>query len=213
MRLSINETTTVALKACRGCQLYEGLAEDAARAVAWASERGLPGLKWLLQALRAEETDVQPRSFQEEDGSWRIAHAKVLVHTPSAVDLLLAGATKVTLEDVSNSELALSFAGRAAADFGVAVELMWSGVGLMIITKNGVNNQSVLDELVDKSKYTVQLRLLKATPDIASMNRLPSVEIPEVLYDDLNTLGARTYVEATDASRRLGAGAGLVDTD
>ena len=142
MRLSVNETATVALKACRGCQLYEGLAEDASRAVAWASERGLPGLKWLLQALRAEETGVRPRSFQEEDGSWRIAHAEVLVHTPSAVDLLLAGANKVTLEDVSTSELVLSFAGRAAADFGVAVELMWSGAGTTTITNDGIGDQS-----------------------------------------------------------------------
>ena len=213
MRLSVNETATVALKACRGCQLSEGLAEDASRAVAWTSERGLPGLQWLAHALGEEAASAQPRSFQEEDGSWRVTHAKVLIHTPSAIDLLLAGAPKVTLEEVRNSELVLGFAGRAAEDFGIAIELIWSGAGTTIVTKDGVGDQFILGELADAPTYTVQLRRVDATPEVAPLTRLPGVEIPEILYMDLNTLGARTYVEATEASRRLGAGAGLVDTD
>ena len=213
MRLSVNETATVALKACRGCQLSEGLAEDAARAVAWASERGLPGLQWLATCFRPKRPASGLAHFRKrtEAGESRMQKCWYTRLAPSTCYSPGPQKSRSKTSQPANSCSAL----RAEPPQTLESRLNLCGAAwyVTIITNDGIGNQSVLDELAEKSKYTVQLRLLDATPDIASMSRLPSVEIPEILYDDLNTLGARTYVEATDASRRLGAGAGLVDTD
>lgn len=40
-----------------------------------------------------------------------------------------------------------------------------------------------------------------------------SVTVSDLLWDQLNTLAAKTYVPATEASRLAGAGAGLTDND
>ena len=53
MSWSLGETSALALKATRGAGLSWGLAEEAAGAVAWLHERGLPGVAALCSYLGA----------------------------------------------------------------------------------------------------------------------------------------------------------------
>jgi len=106
---------------------------------------------------------------------------------PAAIDLLLAGENAVTIRPPPPASLLAALVKDANQTHGVSV----------VIRK--LPNAALLE-----------FSMTEAPP---SKRRTGSVEVEDSIWSRLNTLAAKTYVPATEASRSQGAGANLDDND
>ncbi len=214
---SLNELEAETKKAIRGAGLSWGLAEDGSRAVRWLAAHGVDPLPALSDVLgRHDRGDRITSAFtMTETGRWT-ADAPICPITLG-----------VTLCDYADRLTANAFvAGPVARPLLLAP---FVAAAARVIRRplqcdlNGV--QIVLDEYGDPSG---DLSLLEASDDaevrcaVIDRQRLGSqvkagsthgVATDPQSWVRLASYVHRTYVPASERSRREGAGAGLIDND
>jgi hypothetical protein len=212
--LSLGELEATARKAARGTGYAWGLADDAGRAVRGMAEIGLDGAELLVRLARA----VAPRPQQ----SLAPQHLEDLwVSDKGPLCPIRAGAALCDLaRSLPESGMAvtgvlvpglfLPFAADVARLRDGPVTVSWRG-GIVGIGPEGLPRASGILKLVDVDEADLFLHpggtALPAAPAETRAHPDPAA------WEALIGLAHRTYAPATEASRRLGAGAGLRDDD
>lgn len=196
MILSLGEVEALARKAARGAGLSWGMAEEAGRAARWLCAQGLDGCGLLLAALR------------RADGGGP-GTCPLLAGAALSDDAAALSAAPVTLRAVVAPALLLPFAADAAAALGRPVSLAWGGVGAV------ADGAALALQCGDDAALAAAADVI-VTPGARMPPALPrhsrAAPDPET-WAALTALADRTHAPATDASRLLGAGAGLSDND
>ncbi len=213
---SLNEIEHTARKAARGRGLPWGIADETGKAVRCLHQLKWDGIVQLIQVLDRQDVEsVSLRLPEYRCGIWKSKSGKLnpLLAGPSLCDFMDSRVSlRVEIENVVCPLLLAGFLANAISGYGNAVRLSWSNVSLEIffnqIEIHG--NQEDLDSGLEHHVVCEQ---------IACMDRPPaSVQASQVWVDDaswvrLENYAKLTHVEATDASRNTGAGAGLLDND
>ncbi len=211
MSYSLNEVQAMAKRAARGAGLDWGMAEEAAWAARWLCRAGLPGVEILSHLLVRRQSQDGTLATRDQSTIWtaRQGDLSPLFAGPalsdSMVDLLHG---PFRLQAVRQPLMLLPFASSAATQLDRVVALRWDG-GEASVGQPGLCLTGTAPDLADvevaclSPHRDTELHALthtRADPDPAAWNRL-------------GNLAHATYAPATEASRRLGAGAGLSDND
>jgi len=211
MSYSLNEVEALSKRAARGAGLDWGLAEEAAKASRWLCAQGFDGCRVLANLLTADHVAGRPVALE---GEWHAANGSLCpVRTGAALSdcATQVGAQGVKILDLAHPLFILPFVAAAARKTNANLQIHWSGV---TITTNG--HHVDLTASTDGNVYVEQVEHIEITlaPCFAKSARHTVRAKPHSLVlDQLNSLAALTYAPATEASRRLGAGAGQSDND
>ncbi|MGX9355584.1 DUF3726 domain-containing protein [Roseobacteraceae bacterium S113] len=211
MTYSLNEVEAHAKKAARGGGYDWGVAEEAGKAVRWLASHGLPGAAALAAHLDLLADDGPPQAL---DGDWFSATGALCPLTAGAAlndcaDLLNV-AHGQTMKTVTQPLLVVPFAAWAALQIKAQLTVVWDSVAA---TTNGYDLHIEGSEDDLNAPQTTALRCSLAHSNHALVAPGSRGKICPKVWAKLNTFAQRTYAPATEASRLLGAGAGVSDND
>jgi hypothetical protein len=202
MQPSLNEIEIESRKAARGAGLAWGLAEEAGHAVAWLVERGVNALPALLDVLAAYQTG-------DTIGDPLLAGMAIADRAQ-----MLAEGEELAYLQIRQPVLLVPFMAMAARLAGRSIVLQYED-GVWSV-RPGREDAGLLAAAVKKPRIVaVKCRAeelpLRGTVEPPPVMRL---EIADQTWASLELLAHRTYVAASEESRRLGAGAGSgIDND
>ena len=177
-----------------------GTADDIARAGAYGAGLGLPVCAEILGGLKVQRPDVEI-----QDGALIWKGVVDLTAIASSVDMLQSGQVQcVSAEDIAAPSLA------SVMPVILAPELTFqiSAAGLSLMTCN-----RDIYKLKDISGSGFKMSVISKPSHLPEACKSRSIEIEDKLWQDISAIAAKSYVEATEASRASGAGAGLTDND
>lgn len=220
-RYSLAEIDAHCRKAARGAGCPWGLAEEAGKAARWLAAHGLPGpeaLAGLLQGPRTCTRDHVPRDTVPRGGDagpeCGLRHGAAL---SDRAERIAAG--EAMEADVAQPLLVLALMGRTAAATGACFALDWDG-GRAVCSRDGIMLDAPATAIATTAvaPTAVRLRVAALVPPparcgVARRGTAQSRPVDPAAWAVLDRFAARTYVPATDDSRRTGAGAGLTDKD
>ena len=230
MRLSLNQVEHGVRKAVRGAGLNWGLAEEAGRAIRWLESVDLPAVHQLAQHLeavaRAESANLK---IKPQSGAWKAIEGKTspLMAGPSIVDWINGGNLDtagddqlednqiLVIEDVAFPMLYAGYAGVACAHSEKWVRLVWGDIKVYC-SPDGLGFSGNRGTLEVAEAVTLEVQLIEPDELVMKVFWYLSSHPCSVIPKDWKTVemyAHRTYVEATEASRIAGAGAGLQDND
>ena len=222
MSFSLNEIEAMGKRAARGAGLDWGIAEEAGKAARWLTSHGLPGPELLAELLARNEgksyDELAPVSV---DGVWEAKSGRLcpLVAGAALSDRAeeVAAGRDFEIGPIAFPLLLVPYAAIGAKSRGAAIALSWPGATLTISADNGLavegNLSAVTARTVDKARCGPALKET-ATPPAGVPGPAADAETCDaVTWSRLNAFAQRTFAPATEASRALGAGAGLVDSD
>ncbi len=226
MHYSLNQIELTCRKAVRGAGLDWGLAEDAGRAIRWLELMHLGGVSMLAPLLQEIDHSAPDRlRIRDQEGIWVTTSdlASPLMIGPALCDRINARALmsengKDTIEVVNAAcpLLCVGFAGAAASQTNRSVVLQWDDIQISCSRHSMVIGA---DGRAPGTKSTTRLIVSIARDDNHHIKGEPrfaeigSRYIDPKCWADLEPFVHRTYVEATEASRLAGAGAGTIDND
>jgi hypothetical protein len=207
---SLNEVSSLTVKAARGAGFDWGVAAETGPAVAWLHARGVDGCAALAAFLVAtdgvDRTGLRPR---RSAGGWRGAAGLCPVHLGLALSdhaHALATGDDWVLEDVIAPVLVLPFA--AALSAQVHAPLSLTPEGGQTVTLDGSGLAGAIDW---PDRATLSLRRTDTLPPHGPATTRPDPDADG--WAILTSFAHRTYAPATEASRSAGAGPGDADTD
>jgi hypothetical protein len=216
MSHSLNEIEALSKRAARGAGLSWGMAEEAGKAVRWLMSHRLPGVALLAGVLT--QNDGQPYAEHApitSQGVWQ-APSGTLCPLASGATLndsvdQLSGGGAIELRRVSHPMLMVPFAAWAASHLVVPIAVEWQNVRF---TTDGVRLwiDDPKGQASDATATPMRVALADPCSDAAQMPILRG-SVCVGCWEQLNTMAHRTYAPATEASRQLGAGAGVSDND
>lgn len=213
MSHSLNEIEATAKKASRGSGMSWGLAEEAGRAVRWLASHDMAGVALLAELLQhndgVDHRSIAPKAL---DGKWVAPSGKLcpIISGATLNDCAdrLASGKPIEMEAVSQPLLAVPFAAWAALHVCRPVIAIWGevsiasdGYGIWLVGNPGRDGPSDMSFKISDTPKTPPQK-----------PRLRGVVCPDG-WKVLNRFAHRTYAPATEASRLLGAGAGVSDND
>lgn len=216
MIVSLNEVDVSAKRAARGVGLSWGLAEEAGKAVRFLCARGLPGVDALLPLLGAYE-GLPPGAASPDrlSGNTRgagsflcpIVAGAALSDDPAAVPR----ASTIVFHNVRAPLLLLPFLSRAARKLHVSLSGDGTDLRLHAMESGEVAaSGSLCVELCAE----LAVSRVDGLADVACRTEgTEPVHVDDAVWAALQKFAARTYVPASEKSRLMGAGAGLLDND
>lgn len=216
MTWSLNEVEAEAKKAIRGTGLSWGLSEDGAKAVRWLAAHGVDPLPALQDVLERQDRNLVAISCeQDKSGIWR---------AEMPMSPLVLGATLCDEADqlatrgfaagpVAQPLLLVPFAARAARLLQRVLRLDLSGTTIAL-TEIG----DPAGDLSTIGAGDLPLVRCEAAAERLSSMRVKAASNAGIVPDQeswtgLSAFVQRTYVPASERSRREGAGAGIIDND
>lgn len=215
MTCSLNEIEAEVRKAARGGGLSWGLAEEAAKAARWLASYGIDPLPSLLDVLERRASGTLATTMtQAESGRWQA--------TAPICPILLGAALCDRAHEVAMSGFAtapvarpllvIPFAGRAAHALQRPLRLQIGNteIGLSAHGEPGADLQAI--DAIESAELRCD-----AAPSGNAMastrRRMTAGPIDPSNWSRLSAYVRRTYVPASERSRREGAGAGSIDND
>ena len=213
MSHSLNEVEAMARRAARGAGYDWGLAEEAGKAVRWLCANGLDGCAPLARLLDSV-AGLEPRAFapRSAEGEWQGQEGWLCPLAAGAAlsdFAALLGKREITMQDLREPALVLPFASAAAARLGGPITLAWAN-GHAACTREACEARAA--PLLD-TPLAAWLRVGAGGTVDATCARAHRAHPDMRAWASLESFARRTYAPATDASRRLGAGAGPLDND
>ncbi len=202
---SLGETAALAIKAARGAGMPWGLADETGFAVSWLQARGIPGLAALCRYLNWRDYGTLTQ--------WPNSTTGASCYCPIAIGAAyLDGALSavITIETIREPVLILPFIAMRSGTQPVKVEL---GELCLHVSAIGVLSRYLdTNLLLDQAGCRVSAAINPPSiPAPTETQRVPSCFYSCVA--ELQRFAKRTYAPATEASRLVGAGAGLNDND
>lgn len=216
MLASLNEIDATARKAARGAGLPWGLAEEAGKAVRCLEARRLPGLAPLLTLLRATDgRNRQSLAPARRNGTWHSPHGMLcpVVSGAAMSDMLglMHYGQEIRLQNVLSPVLVLGVlvAGARRKPIVIAWTGLRAGIGPAGIAVEEETGLAAAAAAADVTLHFGQ------ASDGKFLRReiVGGVPVDERVWAALQSFVIRTYVPASQESRRRGAGAGLLDND
>lgn len=201
MRLSFNQLYSTSLKACVGCGVSRGVAEDVAAGCVELQRAGLDGVSDLLNCLETFDANQQPCGWELNANHWTSKEVSLLVDGPSMVDL--ASVSNGVSSTVNSSLLLYGLVLARGRDTGMSFGLA-SEQKIPITFGNGDNEFSKLTGLIT----------LTLTETGASKRKLDQgrIAVSSAAWVKLCRHADKILV-ASDASSSADAGAGATDND
>jgi len=223
MKCSLNEIELNSRKAARGCGLPWGVADEVGKAVRWLHAFGLEAVTICAASLNQHDHssyfDYAPLSL---DGDWqsRSETLSPIMTGISLCDCLNTMANQpIKTKEIAWPLLAVGFLGQAALVKEQALRISWDSV-VLVLYRDALHISGKLEDLNVASTSSLICERLSASADHAqeSLGVSQELHIGDAAIDmdawaQLSEYAYRTYVEATEASRLSGAGAGLNDND
>jgi hypothetical protein len=217
MTWSLNELDVETKKAIRGAGLPWGLAEEGGKAVRWLAAHGVDPLPALADVLeRHDRRERITSAFKmPETGRWT---ADVPI-CPIALGVTLCDhadrleASAFVAGPVARPLLLAPFVAAAARILGRPLQLEADGRQIMLDARGDpFGDLSMLD-----ASDAVEIRciMIADRPSISPVKAASThgIETDAQAWACIASYGHRTYVPASERSRREGAGAGLIDND
>ena len=211
MTYSLNEIEAHAKKAARGGGYDWGVAEEAGKAVRWLASHGLPGAEALAVHLELQANDGPPQTL---DGDWSSATGALCPLTTGialndCADRLMVDQQQI-MRNVTQPLLVVPFAAWAALHIKAPLTVAWDNVQA---TTNGYDLyiEGPDDELNAARTSALHCRMAQGDHPLAPPKSRGDVGTD--VWARLNAFAQRTCAPATEASRLLGAGAGVTDND
>lgn len=214
MTYALSELDVLGKKAARGAGLPWGLAEDAGKVIRWLASFGLPGPQSLSAMLNGFEpshlTEQAPQSIGIP--SWA-ASSGVLNPLITGAALSDCAARlrqwgQITTGPMQHPLLLLPFTGAVALNLGTPVSVQWAGIQFTTdghaVSCQG-HDPGRQESHVCQTTVAINGRMTQPFPKVRR------VTLPQETSDHLSSLAERTLAPATEASRRLGAGADTTD--
>jgi len=216
MTFSLSEIEAMGKRAARGAGLSWGLAEEAGKAARWLAEHDLPGPQHLADVLTRNDgckyEDVAPDESRQH---WQASIGRLCPLTTGAAicDLAteIAEGRDIELGSTDHPLLLAPYVAGAAKLTGTAIELTWAGARLVLASEETLIEGNTAAVNVPNADH-VRCRRVE-TPKTNRPMKTEGQSVDAETWERLNTFAQRTFAPATDASRRAGAGAGLVDND
>ena len=231
---SLNQIEQTSRKAVRGAGLGWGLAEDAGRAIRWLEMVGLPGVSSLAVLLSDYDHEQLSGSFVKDHGThWSASPGfnSPLLIGPNINDWIhgfaqgnrkperLNAGPMLEIRQGPGAMVYLGFVGAAArGNSSVSLKGEYIHAWLKrqtVMIQKGVSWQ----HLAAGQDLFIAIHFDRETPSIRTAQadtytaRIGARPVEQAAWHTLETYACRTYVEATEASRLAGAGAGLSDND
>lgn len=209
MICSLNEVDATLRKAAVGAGLMVGLADAVAAAGVWLCAQELDGVGAVLEAVLNPDPVCQPRTKTPGDGSTlTFSGTSVGRCGPSVFEVLEGtGIERVVVDTPDAPLLLVGFAGVAAQTAGGSFMLNDCTGNSVHVAARAWSGSAPLTG-------ATQLEASRSTWVPAAERSLPNgVVVNADAWASALSLAQRTYVPATDESRRRGAGAGLTDND
>lgn len=187
MNISGNELNVTVTKACVGCGVVRGVAEDLGRACLELALAGKPPLTSILKALDGYDPDASctPAWIETADG-WKVPSLTVLPYGPSAIDFAhlagLGGCARIAQVDFPDLIHGLALADDRAFD---------------------------IDEAANRS---ISVRLSSKQSVLDGISPIGGCEVDDNEWQRLYSHAEKILVPADDTNR-ADAGAGLTDND
>ncbi len=209
MRRSLNEIELMARKAAVGAGWANGLTEDAGRAAAWLCSYGHDGVHAVYESIKSGPRDISVEHVQ----SGLVFHdAQAARAGPSALDLLADGGMTehAILRNVEAPVLVLGLAGILSKQYASTVTLDFANGAQARVASDGHQ----ISGTISCSPCDVTIRRITwSGTNLTPIDAATGYDVSENTWPQLEALAAKTYVPATDESRRRGAGAGPIDND
>ncbi len=204
MTYSYNEIETTMRKAALGLGWPGGIAERFGLAAAYLERHGVSGIEPILSLLEKGPVAAKPEygsgtaCFNDAGGLAFIA----------GLDLLAARSVRrIEFGESENFDALIGLAGAAASEYSLGISLESGGE----VFASVFERRLMLREGGTESGGAVAAALLpRSECRIAVAERK---ELDPAAWSKAQALAALTLVPSTDASRLLGAGAGLHDND
>ena len=205
---SLNEVEVMAKRAARGVGYNWGMAEEAGKAIRWLCSFELNGCEALIQLLKSvEHSSESDMRAIKTNGVWASNNGELCPLLAGSILSDFAFQLKehsVLMGKVLQPMIILPFAAAAARQLQSTISLNWNNLvmatdGCHVDISDDANDLSVL------STENITIGLGKGINNCLPL--ITRVEVPNDIWDELNTLAHRTYAPATEESRILGAGA------
>lgn len=216
MTFSLNEIEAMGKRAARGAGLPWGLAEEAGKAARWLTARGLPGPEQLAEILtRNDGKNYDELAPVSAEGIWQAPSGRLCPLAAGAAlcdrAAEIAAGQEIEFGPTAQPLLLAPYAAGAAKLAGAAVELSWAGT-VLVFTPDGVSIEGERAAMTSRSADSVRCRRAE-NAEVASPASATGRMVDAETWSRLNAFAQRTFAPATEASRLVGAGAGLVDSD
>ena len=206
-------------KAIVGAGYDIGLAEDVSRASGWLCANGIDGATLLFDALG--KTVIIPKVSVSPNSISSFKDVCILSCGPSVIDILVSDfkqnteeKSQIHLSNIDAPFLLIGLAANAMRDYRVTIEILFSSGEIIMLSPSSVNLNAVAPQSgVDAVLKCSLPKLSNQQEGIPIKDEKKSILISEKSVQLLDTLAAKTYVPASEASRLAGAGAGLTDND
>ncbi len=215
MSWSLNELEAEVKKAIRGAGLPWGLAEEGGKAIRWLAARGvdpIPALNDIL-ARHDRHQDITT-AISMQAGRWQGEMAMCPIALGAALSdgshLLLA--KPFVAGRVAQPLLFVPCAASAARILKRALRLDLNGMEIML-TERGDPCSEILAVAADLPEMRCEIAATRLPVRQFRPASLSGIDVDPVCWASLSAYVHRTYVPASERSRREGAGAGLIDND
>lgn len=216
MTYSLNQIEHTARKAARAGGVPWGLADEVGKAVRWLHTYRFNGVSMLI-ALLDENVSTTLSAPLTLNGVWHAAHGVLdpLVTGAALSDCLLHVAN-VETQVIAYPLLTAGFVGSAVENENRAAILEWSGVS-MHCCQDRIRFDGDQPAMETKRASFMRCDFVEREAVVVDERwrapKIGAVKIDVKAWSRLEQYAQATYVEATDASRLSGAGAGLRDND
>lgn len=217
MTWSLNELEAEARKAIRGAGLSWGFAEEGSKAARWLATHGADPLPALSDILDRHDrrTNIAGTFMLTDVGRWQ-ADAPIC---PIALGVALCDyadrleAEPVVAGPLGRPLLLLPFVAAAARMIRRPLQLDVNGMRV-VMNEHGDPLRDVSDfDVPDASEMRCALAAERPSPSQVRAATTDGIAADPKSWQRIASYVHRTYVPASERSRRQGAGAGLIDND
>lgn len=217
MTWSLNELETESRKAIRGAGLPWGLAEEGGKAVRWLGAHGIDPLPALADVLERHDRRERITSvFARSEAGRRTAEAPLCPITLGATlcdDADRLAADAFVAGPVARPLLLAPFVAAAARILRRPLQFEVEGRQIVLDRRGDASGDLVMLDVPDAAEIrcaSMADHMPGAQGKAASTH---GIEANAQAWQRIAAYGHRTYVPASERSRREGAGAGLIDND
>ena len=210
MKTSFDEIKRMSFRALDAGGAPAGVDEDSAITTAWLEASGLPGLKWLGDALDGSEPKDRkgavdpeldgPNATVKANGASAVFLGPGLVDLMSYLESMFGAKAKITVQDLGQAGFLTGFLGQARE----------AGHPFAMSPDDPATSPSNVEVRCQTSPSAPDWEQLKANRQGSYQH---GIETGEADFNRVYAYSRKILVPETEESRLSGAGAGLTDND
>ena len=209
MHRSFSETKFLCYKACVGAGIDVGRAEDIASSAVRIGAYQSEIFDFLPNLIRTTKT--QPHILDVSRKVVNFENVSVITDGPFFVDCLQSNLYRqINIQRIDSVLLLVGFCLHLAPELSLSLSLNKKVVARFFEYSLAADGEFLIS---NKADYVTLEITDKIHDDLAELEPSVSLFINDKIWREIEDLAANTYVQETEQSRLMGAGAGLTDND